>query len=304
MKGSSFKYLLKEGVRNIWHNRIMSFTSIGVLTTCLLIVGAAYLLTKNVNSMVGYIESQSEMVVFLNDVPEEERENQKISVEKEIKAIENVNSLEYVSKEEGLEDTKTMLGDDAHLLDGLEGRNTLPDSFVIKIKDLSLTKDTVDKLKQLDLVEDVRASNEVADTLTYVQSSVATLGSVLILALAIISLVIISNTIRATIFARRKEISIMKYVGATNSFIRIPFIVEGFMLGLISAAIGFLLMWGAYHYLTSTLTSGTTVWLQSAFESIIPFEDIALNLGVFFGVTGTVLGMFGSAISVKNHAKV
>lgn len=304
MKGSSFRYLLKEGVRNVWHNRVMSFTSIGVLTTCLVIVGVAYLLTVNVNSMVGYIENQSEMVVFLKETTDEERETQRKEAEANIKKIDNISSISYVSKEQGLENTKEMLGEDGHLLDGLEERNTIPDSFVLKVKDLSLTKDTVNQLQAIEQVDIIQASNEVADTLTYVQKTVATFGGVLIIALAVISLVIVSNTIRATIFTRRKEISIMKYVGATNNFIRIPFIVEGFMLGFLSALIAFLLIWGGYIYLTSSLTEGTTVWLQAAFSSIIPFEKLALNVAVFFGATGTILGTIGSAISIRNHAKV
>lgn len=304
MKGSSFKYLLKEGVKNVWTNRVMSFTSIGVLTTCLIIVGAAYLITANVNSMVGYVESQSEMVVFLKDVPNEERETQKTAVETEIKKIENIKSVEYTSKEVGLENMKESFDDDGHLLDDLEARNPIPDIFSIRVKDLALTKDTVAALEQISQVDIVQASNEVADTMTYIQRTINTFGSVLIIALGVISLVIISNTIRSTIFARRKEINIMKFVGATNSFIRIPFIVEGFMLGLISSTVAFLIVWGGYSYLISVFETGTTIWLQSAFESIIPFKDIALNLALFFVGTGTILGMIGSVISVRNHARV
>ncbi len=304
MKGSSFKYLLKEGVRNIWSNRVMSFTSIAVLTTCLIIVGAAYLITANVNSMVGYVESQSEMVVFLKAVPKEEREAQKNTVEAEMKKIDNIKNIKYTSKEDGLENTKDMLGENGHLLDGLEDRNTLPDMFSIRVKDLALTKETVSELQKIGDVDIVQASNEVADTMTYIQRTISTFGSVLIIALGVISLVIISNTIRSTIFARRKEINIMKFVGATNSFIKLPFIVEGFMLGVVSSTVAFLIVWGSYTYLISTLTTGTTIWLQSAFESIIPFKDIALNLALFFVGTGTILGMIGSVVSVRNHAKV
>lgn len=301
IRGSSFKYLLKEGFRNIWHNRVMSFTSIGVLTTCLIIVGAAYLITVNVNSVVGYIEGQSEMVVFLHDDIDDAQTAQ---IETSIKSTPNVKETVFVSKEQGLENTKLMLGDDAYLLDGLENRNTIPAMYEIKVNDLSKTRETVDALKAIEGVDIVKASNEVADTLTYVQNTINTFGMALILALAVISLVIITNTIRATIFTRRKEINIMKFVGATNSFIRIPFIVEGFLLGVISAGVAFSVVWGSYHYLTAEFTSGGSMWLQAAFESIIPFDEIAMTLGLFFVGTGTILGMIGSIISIRNHARV
>ncbi|MEG1028413.1 MAG: FtsX-like permease family protein, partial [Oscillospiraceae bacterium] len=164
--------------------------------------------------------------------------------------------------------------------------------------------DTVEKLQKIQGIYSVQASNEVSDTLTYIQKTVNTFGYALILALAIISLVIITNTIRATIFTRRKEINIMKFVGATNSFIRVPFVVEGFLLGLISATLSFLIIWGSYTYLTDAFTRGTTMFLQAAFDSIIPFKDVALNIGVSFLLCGTLLGMIGSSISIRNHVKV
>lgn len=304
MKGSSFKYLLKEGVRNVWSNRVMSFTSIGVLTTCLIIVGAAYLITANVNNIVGYVGSQNEMVVFLKNVANEQREQQKASTEAQIKKIQNIKSLEFVSKEEALKNTKQSLGKDGHLLDGLEQRNTLPDSFVIKVKEISLAKDTSQSLKQISEIEIVKAADEVTETMTYIQKTVSTFGSILIIALAVISLFIISNTIRATIFARRKEINIMKFVGATNSFIRIPFVIEGLVLGVISAVIAFLLIWGSYSYMLISFQTKATIDIRVALQNMIAFKSIAFDIITFFLITGSVLGMLGSAISVRKHARV
>lgn len=344
MKGSSFKYLLKEGIKNLWTNRVMAFTSIGVLTTCLLLVGAAYLLTANVGSMVTEVEGQSEMSIFLTDyispkkaetseptgenaseqgevseevsseTPSQEPEKQASAYatnEDRVAAVKatlennpNVKSCEFISKEQGLEDTKITLGDAGVLLDGLEDRNYIPDTFVITLKDISITEQTKLEIEQNPEVYKVSASLTVSDTLTYIQQTINTLGSVIIAALGIISLVIISNTIRATIFTRRKEINIMKYVGATNSFIRIPFIVEGFMLGLISAAVAYLIIWGSYSYLTQSLTTNVSDWLTSVFSSIIEFKDIAQNLALFFVLTGTSLGTIGSIISIRNHARV
>lgn len=303
MKPSSFRYLLKEGLRNLWRNRIMSLTSIGVLTTCLLIVGAAFLLTVNVNSMVKYVEGQSEMCVYMVDGLSDEELS---AAEDAINASPNVTEVTFVSAEEGLANTKAQFGNESYLLDGYEGEtNPIPDSFVVKIDDISKTRDTQAALKEISGVDIVNASGEVADTLTYIQDTVGTMGTIIIIALAVISLVIIANTIRATIFTRRKEINIMKFVGARNSFIRIPFVIEGFALGLIAALIAFLAIWAGYSYLIGAFTDGmSSYWLQSAFDSVVPFAAIAPWLALFFAGTGTVLGVLGSLVSIRNHVKV
>lgn len=364
MRISSFNYLVKDGIKNLWLNRIMAVTSVGVLTTCLIILSAAYLMTMNVESMVSFVEGQSEMSVFLEDVVvkqsttlepdllvetggllietnleeiEETEENNETSmttteqalaqsqsnnvtnenletirlreeqvekVKSEILAYDNIKSCTYISKEEGLDNTKSMLGEDGYLLDGLQDRNYIPDTFIVTLIDLERTNETFKFIEKLDGVDLVIASTEVSDTLIMVQKTVNTLGSLMILALAIISLVIISNTIKSTIHARRKEINIMKYVGATNTFIRIPFVVEGFLLGLIAAGIAYFLVWGGYNYLIQAFSMNSSVWLNSIFESIIPFESVAENLAIAFGATGTILGSVGSIISIKNHIKV
>ena len=300
MKTSSFRYLLKTGIRNLWTNRVMAITSIGVLMTCLLLVGAAYLVTVNVNSMVSYVEDQSEMSVIVKQDADQALVDQ---IGAAIKKNTNVQTVTYISKEQGLENQKAAMGDDGALLEGLP-YNPIPDVYVVTVKDISLTAETQPQLRAIDGVETVNASVEVADTFTSLQKIIGTLGTAIILALAVISLVIIVNTIRATIFARRKEINIMKFVGATNAFIRIPFLVEGFMLGFISALLAFLIVWGSYHYLSQALIGDASSFLQSVFRNIVPFEQIASNLAIFFGVTGTVLGTVGSSISVRNHVKV
>ena len=298
MRASSFRYLLKQGVRNLWTNRVMAFTSIGVLTTCLLIVGAAYLLTINVNSMVRFIEGQNQMSAFaeLDTSPE-----RLVEIADEIAAVENVASGEIVPPEEGLEryiqDT-----DFAELLEDYTDK--IPTTFEISVADIARTAETQEKISAIAGIEQVQASTGMADTLTGLRNIVTTLGSAVILALGIISLVIISNTIRATIFTRRKEINIMKFVGATNAFIRIPFLVEGFMLGLISAGASYLVIWGCYSWLTDLLVQDSTSFLEAMLESIIPFREIAGELALFFGLTGTILGTIGSAVSVRNHVKV
>lgn len=301
MKSNSFKYLIKTGIHNLWSNRVMAFASIGVLMTCLLLVGAAFVFTQNVNSIVGYVESQTEMNVYMT---EKATDDQIASVEKSIKSNGKIASCNFISKEQGLENFKDTMGEEGYLLDSIKDRNTIPDTFVVKIKNIADTKAVRAELKALDGVDDVAAAIEVADTFMYIQRAVTIIGTIVVIVLAIISLVIISNTIRATIFARRKEINIMKFVGATNSFIRIPFIVEGFMLGIISAVVAYLGIWGCYSAILASLGDVGNSWLNQALQSIIPFKSIALPLAGFFLLSGTLLGTLGSIISIKNHVKV
>ena len=303
MRGSSIRYLIKTGIKNMWSNRVMAFASIGVLTTCLLIVGAAFLVTINGNKVIGYIEDQNEMNVYLvNNADETVKEN----VGQQIEAIGNIKKKTFVSKEEGLSDFQDSLGKDGYLLESLKDNenNTIPDMYIVEINDISLTKEIQNKISQIEGVESVSAAGDVADGLTYIRRTITVIGLAITLALVVVSLVIISNTIRATIFARRREINIMKFVGATNSFIRIPFLVEGFLLGLISAIIAFCVIWGTYSFMVDSFTTGAVTFVQDALSSIVPFKDIALILGTYFSVSGIVLGMLGSAISIRNHVKV
>ncbi len=330
MKGNSFKYLLKQGVKNLWSNRMMTLASVGVLTACLLIVGFAVLLTENINNMVKYMEDQNEVVAFMytetdyhdklesegqtpftmsSETPEGEASWWSDFIketERKIRSVDdNILEVTFVSKEEGLQQQKEQWGEKGSLLDDYQGEeNPLPDSFVVKIKDLSKLTQTKASLEQVDGIESVRAADSVADTLTDIKRIVNIVGWSIVAALVVVSLVIITNTIRATIFSRRKELNIMKYVGATNSFIRIPFIVEGICLGLISAVVAYFCIWFGYSYILGTFLDQTSNWLQSAFASIIPFQNVALDLGAFFLVSSVAIGVLGSIVSIRNHIKV
>lgn len=331
MRASSFSYLSKQGVKSLWSNRMMTLASVGVLTACLLIVGFAVLLTENINNMVHFVEQQNEFKAFVYTekdyiqyqkdnnqepiIPSYEtkpgEENQWLSVlnkiENEIKSIDNVSGVELVTKEQGLEAMKEQLGsENASLLDDYVGEdNPLNDSFTVTVEDLSLLEDTVAKVSKLEGIEIVTAANEAASTLTSLRNIINIVGWIIIAALVIVSLVIITNTIRASIFARRKELNIMKYVGATNSFIRLPFIIEGICLGIISGVIAYVVIWIGYETIGNTFVEKvTSQWLQNAFESIIPFKEIALQLGGFFFISSIVIGVLGSVVSIRNHIKV
>ena len=237
MKLSSMGYLLKEGLKNIWNNRTMSIASICVLVSCLVLTGAALLFSQNVNSIMGDVQDRNTVEVYLDmDIPTLEA----VRIGPEIQKIDNVESCEFIRGDDQLEQYRDVLGD---LVDGLQGdERVLPDSYRITMTDLSLYQQTVDQILQVEGVDTISDRSQTAEKLTSLNRLVSTIGFWVVLALAIVSLFIIVNTIRVTMYSRRLEISIMKSVGATDWFIRIPFIVEGIIIGLISALIATLLL--------------------------------------------------------------
>lgn len=245
MGGSSIGYLLREGARNIYANKQMSVAAIGVLVACMLLIGASIVFSFNANSFVGYVEAQNEVVVFLKDNLSDDRISE---VEQQLKNTENVSAVRFISKEEGLDSwVQSMSGvaeNSEELFAPLYEDNIMPDSFSVTIRDLSQLDATVQVLSDYDDVDYVRAPEQVAQTITIIKHAVNLGGAAIVLLLIGVASMIIANTIKITVFNRRKEISIMKYVGATDMFIRLPFIVEGLLLGLLSASVAFLLIWG------------------------------------------------------------
>ncbi len=301
MTGSSFGYLVKDGAKNIWSNRLMSFASIGVLTTCLLLVGFAMLFTINVNSMVTYVEQQNEAVVFVeDDATDKEIE----ALRQKLEANDNIFEVEYISKEEAFEKQKESMGDDAGLFDGLDDKNFLPASFTVRITDLSRMSETVENISSYENVSKVNASLEMGEALTSAKNIINTIGTAVSIALIVVSVVIIANTIRASVFARRREINIMKYVGATDGFIRLPFVVEGLVLGLVSAIIAFLIIWAAYVKGIGVVTGNSAAWLETMLSNLVPFSKVALPLALAFAVSGMLTGALGSIFSIRKHLKV
>lgn len=301
MKGASIKYLLKEGVRNLWSNRLMTFASVGVLTACLLIVGFAMLFSENVTSIVGFIEDQNEIIAYL-ETGNTEEQNQAIG--EQLRKIADIDEVVYYSKDQVWEMQMEKLGSAANLFED-SGDNPFHAYYSLKEKDLSQISTTVKEIEQIDGIEEVSSSTGLAKTVVKVRQMVTLFGGAIILALVLVSLVIIANTIRAAVFTRRKEINIMKYVGATDGFIRFPFMVEGVILGIISALLAFLLIWGGYEALLRSMSSDMTVsFLASALSNTLPFKEVALRLGLSFLGAGVLTGALGSVISVRNHLKV
>ncbi|MBP0981650.1 MAG: permease-like cell division protein FtsX [Oscillospiraceae bacterium] len=301
MRGSSFVYLIKEGFRNIYQNRVISIAAIGVLMACVLLVGSSMLFTINVNELVGYFESQNEIMVFLDDDVEGEELTE---FDAKIKNIANVSSAVFISREEGLRDWMEELGDDGTLLEWLLDDNPLQNSYRVTVKDLSFMEDTVEMIADINGVDTISASNEVARAVTGLKQAVTLGGMAVVTILAAVSLIIVANTIRITVFNRRKEISIMKYVGATDAFIRLPFLSEGILLGFISATIAFFLLWGGYYALGQWLTGSALIWAELVTGQLVSFESVAVKLYLSFLGAGVAIGGLGSVLFVGKYIKV
>ncbi len=304
MRVNSFGYLFKSGFKNLYHNRLMSAASIGVLVACMMLIGGAALLSLNVRSIVGQAGEENEVVAFLEEgLSEEEIED----IGKEINSLGNIEEIDYISKEEALEIEQ---GKDkwGGLLDGLTAEdNPLPASYRIHLVDITENKliRTCEKIGQIEGIEEYNAPYKEATILTDLQNAVTLVGFVVVVILIAVSIMIISNTIKITVYSRSKEIYIMKLVGATDTFIRLPFMIEGILIGMIAAAIAFGILWAGYDYaMDAIIQSGSTSWLSITKDSLVKFEDVGLYLFGIFSALGAGLGWLGSIVFVRKHLKV
>lgn len=300
---NSFFYLVKQGFKNLWNNRLMSLASIGVLVSCMLLIGAAALLSVNVSSIVDAVEDQSEAIVYLvdglgDDEIQEARDG--------IIATGKVATIEFISKEDALLAMMESMGDDGMLFEAYskDGNNNLPDSFRVTFDDVSDLENTVLHIQALSGVDSVSALTEVAQVITGVKNMAYLGGTVIIGLLIAVSLMIIGNTIKITVFSRRREVNIMKYVGATNGFIRLPFIVEGISLGVISGAISYGIIYFAYDYLVKWVSSQNATWFSQIVSDLVPFAGISEYLLFGFIGGGAFIGLFGCVAFIGKHLKV
>ena len=235
-------YLTKEGIRNVWSNRLMSVASVAVLTSCLLLIGVAIMLYANIDMALDDVQEQNIIMVYLDDNISEEDIN---TVGQDIRMISDIESAEFVSKEEAYQSQLESLGDDAKLMEGLE-ENPLPDSYEVYLKTLDHYDSVQESLKSIDHVASVRGNSDLAEQVRQLSRAVTIISVGIIIMLLAVSLFIIANTVRVTMYNRRLEISIMKAVGATNWFIRWPFIIEGVIIGIVSGLVSEGLVWALY----------------------------------------------------------
>ena len=301
MKWSSFRYLTKQGLHNLRANRLMSLASIGVLTACLLLTGIAGLFSANVNSLVEYLGDQNETVVYLDQGLSDE---QLASVDQTLRSMPGLAAVTYVSQEEVLETYKGYMSEYADLFNDFEEDNPFHANYRVVLEDLNRMDEMIAQLEQIDGVYSVSAPTQLSSVFLTIQRAVTYAGWALVAVLALVSVVVISTTIRLTVFARRKEINIMKYVGATNGFIRWPFFVEGTSVGLISGLLAAGLVIGAYALVVNKVGAMSGFWgpiLGSCLLSVGQVWPIVLGAFLIFGV---IIGSIGTATSIRKYLEV
>lgn len=295
MKGTSLKYLTHEGFRNVWVNRLMSLASVTVLMACLIIMGAGIMIYFNINNVVDKVQSQNVVMVYVADDASEDETTQ---IGTSLKGISNVESCEFVPKEVAFQEQIQSMGGDAALFEGFD-EIPLPDAYKVTVKDLSQFENTVSQIKQINKVDSVRENSDLASKLLSLRHAVSIVSVGLVIMLFLVALFIISNTIRITMFSRKLEISIMKAVGATNWFIRWPFMIEGMILGTISGIVSLGVLWGLY-------TVAEKVFAQTLSLigfSLVPFSEYWWQILLVFVAIGLFTGGFGSLVSMAKYLK-
>lgn len=295
-KRHDFGYFAREGLNNMFSHGFMTFATIGVTVACLLIMGTFTLVAVNADANLKDLEAENQILAY---VEEDYSETQAKGLQKKLEAIPNVASAEYISKEQAMEDFVAKYPDE-EIFQGLDPE-ILRDRYVIKVVDLELQRETVQTLRyHTEGVADVSAYESVADGFITIRNVATTVCVALIVVLFVVSVFITSNTIRLTTFDRREEIAIMRMVGATNSFIRWPFVYEGFLLGLLSAAIAFGLQWGLYAAVAQGVDNNDTLQLLR----ILSFEELWKPVALTFLGSGIVIGVFGSLAAIRKFLQV
>lgn len=295
MKGTSLKYLTHEGFRNVWVNRLMSLASVTVLMACLIIMGAGIMIYFNINNVVDKVQSQNVVMVYVADDASEDETTQ---IGTSLKGISNVESCEFVPKEVAFQEQIQSMGGDAALFEGFD-EIPLPDAYKVTVKDLSQFENTVSQIKQINKVDSVRENSDLASKLLSLRHAVSIVSVGLVVMLFLVALFIISNTIRITMFSRKLEISIMKAVGATNWFIRWPFMIEGMILGTISGIVSLGVLWGLYAVAEKVFAQT----LSLIGFSFVPFSAYWWQILLVFVAIGLFTGGFGSLVSMAKYLK-
>lgn len=288
-------YLFKEGVHNMFVHGFMSFAAVCVTVACLVIIGSFSLLIYNLSIFVSDMEQQNRVLAYVDETYDTAEAK---SVGSRINLLENVREAVFVSREEAGERFIEQQGGGA-AYEGIDS-STFRDRFVITLEDNAKMDETVAALEQIQGVASVRARSELAKGFTTIQNVLNLASAAIIVVLLVVSLFMISNTIKLAMYDRRDEIAIMKMIGATNRFIRFPYFVEGFLIGLISGAAAFFLEWGLYSFLDKRLGEIQSLQLFK----LVPFEQVLLLTAVTFGAAGLFVGVFGSVMSIRKFLDV
>ena len=300
MRTSNATYLVKKGISSVWKNFLMSFASFSILMVSLLLVSCALLMMMNVNRIMSNIEDTNEITIYL-------RENVTDKQVEHIKSVLDKNSeltdVRYYSKEEALADFRNDMAEYSELLDYLD-ENPMPETFLVRVKELSDIRRVVSSISGLEGVEQVKAPYDFASVLLHIRNTFSIIGGAVLIALVAVSIVIVSNSIRTSVYARRNEINIMRYVGATSGFIKTPFFVEGMFIGILAGAASWGLCWLVYDAVFSLFATDLTLWQMFGLYGFTPFRDIMWIVLAANCAAGALLGAVGTVISTGRHIKV
>ena len=296
MKYNILGYLIGEGFRNVFKNKKSTFACLAIMCATMLIFGIFFVIGKNINNAINQIESSQAIEVFIdNDATDEEIEK----LGQEILEIDGVNTIQFKTKEQALNQMKEILKSDQDILNGMD---IFPASYIVKLTDLTLSSQVQDEINKLDNVKNINSSDSTSAKLVSIGNTINIITAIILVLLILISIFIIGNTIKLTVHARRKEISIMKYIGATNSFIRAPFVVEGIIIGTVASLISVLLIGLAYNMVSNRI-------IGSSLNNIIGFNLLSFNelfnlIIIVYIALGIGIGILGSAMSMRRYLKV
>lgn len=295
MKIRTVEHFIREVFVSLKRNNWMSFASIGTVAVSLLILGMFLIVVLNLNKMAASLESQVQISVYLHD---DLKQKDIDRIEGKIKDFQGIETITYIDKDKALERFKERLGDQKFLLTALGDTNPLPNAFEVTVQRPDFVKTLSESISQINGVESAKFGQDVVEHLFDLTRMVRLFGLGIMLVLAGATVFIISNTIRLTVFARRKEIAIMKYVGATDWFIRWPFLLEGMVLGFLGGAIATIILRGSYSAVTARVYDTLT------FLPLIPEYPFLNYISIAILISGTFIGALGSTISLRRFLKV
>ena len=298
MKHSIFGYLLGEGFRNVFHNKKSSGASLAIMCASMLIFGLFFMIIENLNNAVETLETQQGIQVFIQKTATDAQMEQ---IGEQIQAIDGVNKVTFVSKEDALNQTKEKLKDKQALIAGWDESNPFKASYLVTLTDLKLSSQVQDEIKKIDNIDSIQSRDETINGLVAIANGVRIVSAVILTLLVLISIFIIGNTIKLTVHARRKEISIMKYVGATDSFIRWPFVIEGIIIGIVAALLSILVLGIAYSLITNAAANSI---ISTMGIKLLSFTDMTTLLVIVYMVLGIGIGALGSSISMRKYLQV
>ena len=290
-----FGYLFKEGLRGVFSHGFRSFASITVIAACLIIMGSFALVGINIDSIIRDMEQDSQILAF---VDESLTQDDARLLEGAIRTLNNVREVRFVTREEALDNYKSQY-EDTSLFDDIDA-SVLRNRYVIYLNDITLMESTKEALENVPGVADVSAEVGIAQGFITVRNVVSVITAILIVVLMVVSLFMMSNTIKLATFTRREEIAIMKMVGANNGFIRFPFVIEGLIMGLLGAGIGFLMQWVIYNFISGRIMNS----MAGSLFHVLPFASIMTPLLLVYLAVGVLVGAFGGGMAIRNYLKV